>query len=61
MMYNNMQGIETTDLGDPIDEEMVDLALHILRTQCCWHRPIVPWRPEETAQNSLQGRDPTAG
>eukprot|EP00973_Karenia_brevis_P011332 1535056-Karenia_brevis.AAC.1 len=27
-----MQGIGTTDLGDPIDEEKVDLALHILKT-----------------------------
>eukprot|EP00973_Karenia_brevis_P039440 5445562-Karenia_brevis.AAC.1 len=32
MMYDNMQEIKSTDLGDPIDEEKVDLALHILKT-----------------------------
>eukprot|EP00973_Karenia_brevis_P031059 4284201-Karenia_brevis.AAC.1 len=32
MMYDNMQGVETTDVGDPIDEEKVDLALHIFKT-----------------------------
>eukprot|EP00973_Karenia_brevis_P021035 2894013-Karenia_brevis.AAC.1 len=31
MMYDNMQGIETTDLGDPIDEEKVDSS-HALKT-----------------------------
>eukprot|EP00973_Karenia_brevis_P069541 9668779-Karenia_brevis.AAC.1 len=32
MMYNSMQGIDATDLGEPIDEEKVDLAIHTLKT-----------------------------
>eukprot|EP00973_Karenia_brevis_P003181 439876-Karenia_brevis.AAC.1 len=32
MMYNNMQGIAATALGEPIDEDKVDCAIHALKT-----------------------------
>eukprot|EP00973_Karenia_brevis_P070818 9844623-Karenia_brevis.AAC.1 len=31
-MYEQMQNIETESLEDPIGEEQVDMALHVLKT-----------------------------
>eukprot|EP00973_Karenia_brevis_P044842 6211397-Karenia_brevis.AAC.1 len=59
-----MQGIEAIDLGDPIDEEKVDLAIHVLKTTTAvgidlWPPGDLRRLPKKGPQGI--GRNPAAG